>query len=150
MKYIVYRGFKGRAICGDVDIPAMTVCSTENTPVVIDGKTMWTMFITVNGEAVCSAFSENAFKYFARDDDGCGLQRGELTRAIIERLCTVDGQYQERWDRVWEDPVCLRYKHPMHPDHWLWSHKFYNAGIEDLEYIAKLVQAKPHNAEAMK
>ena len=33
-------------------------------------------------------------------------------------------------------------KRKEHEDFWLWNHDFYNAGIDDLKYIAKLVGAK--------
>lgn len=35
---------------------------------------------------------------------------------------------------------CLKYKRKDHEDFWLWNHDFYNASIEDLEYIKSLIK----------
>ena len=50
--------------------------------------------------------------------------------------------YNERWDKVWNDVTCLKYKREEYDDHWLWNYDFYNAEIDMLRYIAKLVDAK--------
>ena len=83
--------------------------------------------------------SENAHQYFARNDDGNGMDRGQLIRKITNRLQNQNAGYQDRWDKVWQDTLCQRYKRPEHQDHWLWNHAFYNAGMHDLEHIAQLV-----------
>lgn len=129
MKYITHRRFKGKAICGDVNIPAMTECETQNEYIVLDGK------------IICTVFSENAHLYFASNDDGRGMLRGTLTRKIVKALLNNDKDYQARWDKVWEDKLCQRYKRTEHSDHWLWNHSFYNADVNDLKYIAHLVGA---------
>ena len=129
MQYIVHRRFKGDAICGAVNLPAMTQC--EN----IEG------IITLNGKPLCAAISENAHQYFARNDDGNGMMRGNLTQRIIKRLARRDDAYQDRWDKVWADKLCQKYKRKEHSDHWLWNHAFFKASIEDLQYIADLVGA---------
>lgn len=129
MQYIVHRRFKGDAICGAVNLPAMTQC--EN----IEG------IITLNGKPLCAAISENAHQYFARNDDGNGMMRGNLTQRIIKRLARRDDAYQDRWDKVWADKLCQKYKRKEHSDHWLWNHAFFKASIEDLQYIANLVGA---------
>ncbi len=129
MKYIVHKHFRGRAICGEVDIPIMTECEkTEG-------------MITLNGKAICAAISENAHRYFARDDDGNGIKRGRLIRRIKNLLEKRDGAYQIRWDKIWADGRCQKYKRKSFPDYWLWNHAFYNADIDDLVYIAKLIGA---------
>ncbi len=138
MKYITHRRFKQKAICGDVNLPAMTECEEINGMIYYDHK------------PICLMYSENAHQYFARNDDGNGMERGKLTQAIIARLalsptsCTEAEYkaYQKRWDKVWDDPTCQAYKRTEHKDHWLWNHTFYNADIETLRYIAKLVGAK--------
>ncbi len=129
MKYIVHRRFKGNAICGTVNLPAMTKC--EN----IEGV------ITLDGKPLCAAISENAHQYFACDDDGNGIIRGNLTQRIIKRLSHQDDAYQERWDKVVADERCQKYKRKEHADTWLWNHAFFKASIEDLQYIADLIGA---------
>lgn len=133
MKYIVHRRFKDTAICGNVNIPAMTEVDS------IDGN------IIFNGKVICFEGSENAHQFFARNDDGNGMLRGKLTQAIQNRLSKKDGGYQARWDKVWEDSTCQIYKRPEYDDFWLWNHSFFHADIETLKYIAKLVGAKEGN-----
>lgn len=126
MEYIAYRRFKGRAICGDINLPAQTICESQG------GTIMY------RGNPICRERSENAHQFFARDDDGKGMERGGLILAIQDRLRKIPAS----WDLVWDDAVCRKYKRFEHPDHWLWNHKFYNAPIEDLQHIARLVGAK--------
>ena len=61
---------------------------------------------------------------------------------ILSRLERRDANYQARWDRVWESPLCQPYKRPEHEDWWVWNYAFYNAPIPDLQRIAALVGAK--------
>lgn len=129
MDYIVYNRFKAKAICGDVNLPSLTECKCENG------------MITWNGKDLCVATSENAHRYFARNDDGNGMERGSLTHRIVKKLSQKDRDYQNRWDKIWDDSVCQKYKRQPYTDFWLWSHDFYNADINDLRYIAKLINA---------
>lgn len=128
MKYIVCRRFKDKAICGNVNIASLTEC-VERSGMIYYGD-----------KPLCLAGSENAHTYLAVNEDGNGIARGDLTRKITNRLRIKDGFYQERWDRVWDDPVCQKYKRPEHPEHWLWNNAFYDASIDDLEYIWNLVR----------
>ena len=130
MNYIVHTRFKGRAICGDVNLPAMTECTLEEST------------ICYEGHPLCYVKSDNAHNHFARNDDGQGMTRGKLIRAIQNRLAKRDEQYQARWDKVWGDPLCQQYRRPEHQDHWLWNHEFHEAPIHDLRHIAALVGAK--------
>lgn len=130
MKYITYRRFKDKAICGNVNLPAMTVCEENNG------------YISYNGKMLCAATSENAHQFFARDDDGAGMLRGKLTQAIQKTLAKRDANYQSRWNKVWDDPACQSYKRIEDDDFWLWNHDFFNANIDTLQHIAKLVGAK--------
>ena len=72
---------------------------------------------------------------FARNDDGNGIVRGELTQKIIKVLAKRDNNYQKRWDKIWSDMSLLKFKRDEFDDYWLWNHEFYNAKIEDLKYI---------------
>lgn len=127
MEYITHRRFKDKAICGDVNIPAMTECEERNGMIYHDNNPL------------CLISSENAHMYLAANEDGMGMKRGELTRKITSILRRKDNMHQWRWDRVWDDELCQKYKRPEHPDHWLWNHEFYNAEISDLEYILNLI-----------
>lgn len=130
MKYVVHRRFKVNAICGSINLPAMTECECE------DG------LITYNNTAICYATSENAHQFFAANEDGMGMERGRLTQSIQKALAKRDGSYQERWDKVWKDSVCEEYRRKDYEDFWLWGHDFFNADIDVLRYIANLVGAK--------
>ncbi|MBO5969801.1 MAG: isoaspartyl peptidase [Clostridia bacterium] len=130
MRYIIHRRFKGTSISGEINLPALTICELENNILFHDGKPL------------CYATSENAHQHFALDTDGCGLERGKLTQAIMATLAKRDENYQARWDKVWEDKLCQKYKKEEYDDYWLWNHAWYNAPILDLRYIAGLVGAK--------
>lgn len=130
MKYIVHKRFKTKAFCGDVNIPATTALESMADIIFYDGK------------PICLETSENAHQFFARNDDGNGMQRGRLTQAIQKKLAKRDKRHQDRWDKVWDDPVCQLYKRVEYDDHWLWNHDFFNADIDVLKHIAELVDAK--------
>lgn len=130
MEYINHKRFKQKAICGDLNLPAMTVFKKVGN------------MITYEGKPVCLETSQNAHDYFARNDDGQGLFRGKLTTAIMHKLTKRDSEYQNRWDKIWEDINCQKYKRAEHADYWLWNHEFFNAPIEDLVYIANLIGIK--------
>lgn len=130
MKYIAHRRFKRKAICGQVNIPAMTELESDGN------------IIIYNNGILCYEDCEDAHQFFARNDDGRGMERGKLTQAIMKRLSKRDEHYQDRWDMVWDDPACQPYKRNDYDDHWLWNHAFFNADIDVLQHIAKLVGAK--------
>lgn len=129
MTYTVHKRFKARAMCGDVNIPAMSECED------IGGVITW------RGDPICYDTSENAHNYFAVDVDAHGLERGRLTSGIIATLSKRDALHQARWDKVWADATCWKYKHKGFADWWLWGHDFYIAPIEDLRHIATLIGA---------
>lgn len=128
--YITTKRFKGQAITSEVNIPY----GTEVQCVI--------GYIVHDNLPICANHSQNAYDYFARNDDGKGLERGKLIQEIKKVLSKKDSGYQDRWDKVWEDEVCLKYKRPEYSDYWLWAHNFYNAEIEDLWYIAGLLSIK--------
>lgn len=130
MNYIVHTRLKGKALCGEVNLPAMTEVQVEGNVVYYEGVPL------------CAIASENGMKHFARNDDGNGMDRGKLTQAIMKRLAKRDSDYQARWDKVWEDAICQQYKRTDHADYWLWSRAFYDAPIEDLRRIAVLIGLK--------
>lgn len=128
--YITTKRFKGQAITSELNIPY----GTEVQSVI--------GYLVYDNQPICADHSQNAYDYFARNDDGKGLERGKLIQEIKKVLSKRDEKYQDRWDKVWEDEVCLKYKRVEYSDYWLWNHKFYNAEIEDLRYIAGLLSIK--------
>ena len=128
MDYICFNRFKQNALCGKVNIRYGTKLDETNN------------IISYSGNPICYIKSQNAYDYFARNDDGKGLERGKLTAEIIKLLNNrKDGKYQDRWDRIWGDLSLLKYKRPEHEDRWLWNHDFYCAPIEELEHIKKMI-----------
>lgn len=127
VQYITKQRVRFKAICGPVNIP-------WGTSVDLVGE-----FLQRDGAPLCAVTSKNAHDFFARNDDGKGRERGALTTAIIGKLSIRDRDHQKRWDRVWADPLCQKYKRPEHADFWLWNHAFYEAPVEDLRHIARLI-----------
>ena len=125
--YITTKRFKGQTITSKVNIPY----GTEVQCVI--------GYLVYDNQPICADHSQNAYDYFARNDDGKGLERGKLIQEIKKVLSKKDSEYQARWDKVWDDEVCLKYKRVEYSDYWLWNHEFYNAEIEDLRYIAGLL-----------
>lgn len=123
MEYICFKRFKDKALCGNVNIPKSTILYE------IDG------YLFMVQDRICAHTSQNCYDHFARNDDGHGIERGELTSKIISKLAKRDNKYQERWDKIWSDMSLLKFKRVEFDDYWLWNHEFYNAKIEDLKYI---------------
>ena len=158
MNYIVTKRFKGKLICGNVNLAYGTECEERGN------------MICCKGKPLCFATSENAHQYFSRNDDGQGERRGELVREIMGQLKTPEVRHKpdpkyplaeyhmtakesaklesarkarnEAWGRVWDDPSIRKYKRVEFADYWLFNHDFYNAPVEDLEYILKIVKGE--------
>ena len=128
MDYICFNRFNQNALCGEVNIPYGTKLDETNN------------IISYHENPICYIKSQNAYDYFARNDDGKGLERGKLTSEIIKLLNNRnDGKYQNRWDRIWGDLSLLKYKRPEHDDYWLWNYDFFNASIEELNRIKSMI-----------
>lgn len=125
--YIAKKRARFHGISEQVNIPYGTALETKG------------QFLALDGKPVCAVTSQNAYDYFAQNDDGCGEERGRLTLSIINRLSKHDQNHQARWNRVWEDAVCQQYRRPEHEDHWLWNYDFYNAPVADLQHIEELI-----------
>lgn len=130
MDYITIKRARFQSISGPVNLPYGTEIQAE------DG------FLTIEGAPLCGDHSQNAYDFFARNDDGQGEERGKLIQAIRKVLEKRDADHQTRWDKVWADKLCQKYKRAEHADFWLWNHDFFNASIPDLRHIAALVGAK--------
>lgn len=127
--YICRKRAKFKAICGQVNIRYGTILNCQGG------------FLVLNDLPVCSVTSQNAYDFFSQNDDGMGRERGDLVGRILSRLQKRDSGYQARWNNVWADARCQKYKRPEQEDHWIWNHDFYNGPIEDLRHIAGLIGA---------
>lgn len=128
--YVVIDRLRKKVTCGEINLPYGTKCYTIYHG---DEKA-----IMCDSGLVCYVSSKTAYKHFAQNDDGNGLERGRLTKSIIARL----ERKKNEWDKIWKDSVCQKYKRSDYDDRWLWNYDFYNAPLFDLQYIAKLVGAK--------
>ena len=126
--YLCRKRARFDGISGQVNIPYGTTLICQ------DG------FLMHQNKPLCGITSQNAYDFFSQNDDGMGRERGDLVGRILSRLQKRDSGYQARWNKVWEDARCQKYKRPEHEDHWIWNFDFYNAPVEDLRYILKLVE----------
>ena len=124
MQYICYKNFNNTSISGNINIPIGSILTCENR------------ILIYNEKQVCINTSENAHKYFMRNDDGQGLLRGQLIDNITHTL----QENKDKWDIIENDPICQAYRRPEYEDHWLWNHAFYNTSIETLTYISNLIE----------
>lgn len=107
-QYLVTKRFKGRAVCGRLNLPFGTKCME---------KKGW---ICCDEGIVCNTRSENAHDFFTWDGDGCGEKRRKLIDGISRNL---DGSrqskeaYDAKWEVVWNDDTCLKYKRKEYSDY---------------------------------
>ena len=132
-KYVVTKRFEGKTVSGELNLPYGTECHT----ITENGSRV----IICDKGVVCYVGSYVALNHFSQNDDGDGFERGRLTHSITKRLESKKN-HQDRWNKVWNDPVCQKYKNRDFTNHWLWNYDFYNAPLTDLNYIAELVGAK--------
>ena len=128
MNYIVAKRFKGNAICGYVNIPFGENCQE------IDN------FIYYKGKCLCANSSQNAYNYFSINDDFRGIERFNKIKKIIKILSKRDENYQDRWDRIRNDKSLQHFKKNNLGEDWQWNFEFYNASINDLDYIYNLIK----------
>lgn len=130
VQYIAKKRARFTAMCGQVNIP-------WGTPVYLNGE----FLEDSDGALLCAVTSKNAHEFFARNDDGDGAERGALTSSIAKALEKRDKEHQRRWDAIWADPLCQKYRRVEHEDFWVWNHAFYEAPVTDLRHIAMLAGA---------
>lgn len=132
-QYVVTKRIKKKTLCGDLNLPFGTSCFAKDGVIYCD-KGM-----------ICGVTSQDAYDFFTQNDDGCAILRRKLIDSIfdvINRSNQNVAGYDEKWDKIWNDSTCLKYRREECGDDWLWNYDFYNADIADLRYIAKLVDAK--------
>lgn len=127
--YLCRKRARFDGISGQVNIPYGTALICQ------DG------FLMHQNKPLCGITSQNAYDFFSQNDDGMGRERGDLVGRILSKPQKRDSGYQARWNKVWEDARCQKYKRPEHEDHWIWNFDFYNGPVEDLRHIAGLIGA---------
>lgn len=140
MQYIIHRRYKGPGLLGGyLNLPYGT---TLELPMdVMTGKPKDDRLYTEGGTPVCIERSQVAKEHAARNDDGCGLERGALTWAIAYAPRKGDAGF-----RFTEDEIRMlrgEYEHWLRPyDVIMFNDDFFRAGIEDLQELAKKLQIK--------
>ena len=127
MKYLVTRRFKTKAICGEVNLAYGTECFSQGNVIYRQDR-----------QPLCLITSENAHMYFTVNDDGLAKERRQLIEDIA-KLLYDERRMEKRWDVVWNDLTCRKYKRKELADFWLWNHDFYGASLDDLQYIKKIL-----------
>lgn len=127
MKYLVTRRFKTKAICGEVNLAYGTECFSQGNVIYRQDR-----------QPLCLITSENAHMYFTVNDDGLAKERRQLIEDIA-KLLSDEKRMEKRWDVVWNDLTCRKYKRKELADFWLWNHDFYGASLDDLQYIKKIL-----------
>lgn len=127
MLYVCHTRFKEMALCGKVvNIPATSILINDNG------------ILTWNGMNITYYDSENAHLYFSTNVDGKGMERGKLVKSIVKSMQVSNKNHKAKREKVYKDPICLKYCRGDVTDAWIWNHNFYNAPIEDLVYINNL------------
>lgn len=80
MIYICHEAFNGNCLSGEMEIDRAAILQAENG------------ILYYRGKPVCLVNSQAGKDHFARHDDGAGLRRGELTKAIT-RLRKAPAKY---------------------------------------------------------
>ena len=105
--YIARKRARFDSVSGPVNIP-------YGTPLQVEGD-----FLCLDGTPLCYPESQTSLDFFSQNDDGNGLQRGKLVGAILSKLEKRDKNHQNRWNKVWADPLCQRYRRAEHEEHWI-------------------------------
>lgn len=87
------------------------------------------------GQKLHHLTSHLGHKYFVRNDDHQGWVRHKLHQDII-KLCSEHNKPGDTWgDRLWQTPQMQIYRRPENDDRWLWNQRWYDAKIDELEWI---------------
>ena len=134
MEYITTKRFKRKGIDGNFNIPYGATIKSENG------------YLWHKGKRICSEKSAVMREYFARNDDDLGVKRSKIAHQIIDAMLLQEGEtkedWQKRWDVLWDDAVCNKYRKDNSETTFLWGIEFYNAPLLDLYHIAALAGAK--------
>lgn len=134
MNYLTIKRFKHTGIDDVFNIPYGTSLEGNNG------------YLWYNGKKVCSDHSAVMREYFVRNDDGLGLKRSKITKSIINAMAIRDNEtkedWQKRWDVLWDDAICNKYRKDYSETTFLWGIEFFNAPLLDLYHIAALVGVK--------
>lgn len=128
-KYINVIRIKGdKFIGGHVNIPYGTECKA------VDGV----IITNQNGKdhPICLETSERAYRDFAYNEDGNGIERKKLINDCIDIMSTIPDK-DVKFGFLFDDQIAMQYKkHPEDKTEWSWDRfKVHTAPIDDLRYL---------------
>lgn len=132
MEYITHKRYTKKALCR----------KEMNIPVGTRFKTISHFIATDDGKAICVTTSDDATRYFARDDDGNGIRRGAITYTISKgpKLHTDGSPFtEEDYKKLLE--LCDKYIMKNNAAI-LFKNDFYMADIDELEDIVNTLDLK--------
>ena len=162
MQYIVHKRFREKCLSGYVNLPFGTKCESCGEYIIHEGRPL----VAVTSENAHQFFArdddgkgerrgalipditgrlshrQKLFKIPKNKNPYWSMPRGYLFPAKKQRFDAVEKERKAAWARIWDDPYLRKYKRKEYADFWLWNHDFFNASIEDLEYILKVVKGE--------
>jgi len=105
-------------------------------------------FLGLGGRVICAARSLVGKQHFARDDDGRGLERGDLTYALAyaprRRMSDLHGRpARQRFSDEELKTLCTRWeKYKKSDEFWLFNDDFFDEEIDVLKEIAASVNVE--------
>lgn len=127
MKYICHRKYNKIGACNEL----------YNIEV---GQTFFTIgkYIADDSKAICHIASEDAFKYFAKDDDGQGLERGRLTYEIAYADRHPNSNNGFRFTEAERDMLVEQYGQYIkdNTEYLRFNYDFFNADVNIIKEIA--------------
>ena len=98
-------------------------------------------FIAYKNAAVCTTWSEDAYRHFARNDDGQGMRRGRLTWEIAYAKRRPNEENGYRFTEEQQRILVEKYGRFLRSDcdTIVFNKDFFNAEIEELEEIKREV-----------
>lgn len=156
MNYVSGILFNQKALDGKIRIPKGSTLTLDKD------------YLFYNGKKICFKKSQNAFDFFARNDDGNGKQRFALTHEILVLIANMRKEYEQavanalkgfekdeegNYPQEAQDVISAIENKPqaffdaVHADpvfkHYLnngyWCFEFFNAEIADLERLKALI-----------
>jgi len=133
MEYICHKRYKKRGASGKAYLFRR-------------GKKLETVgrFICTGPEAVCAIRSEDAFRHFARNDDGNGFERGKLTFAIAYAKRQPNKENGFRFTEQEVDMLETEYPHFLRRDvdTLIFNEDFFNADIGELKELYQKLEVR--------
>ena len=131
MRYVCTRRYRGLDLNGKfINLPYASALKVEGRYIT-----------TLDNRPLAFVKSETAHKYFAIDDDGDGLKRGEITHKIAYSNRKTSEGY--RYTSKEREVLCEKWAKYIRQDveMLLFNHEFFCAPLSDLKQMQKDIKA---------